>query len=52
MIARSQGALNEIADEINQYGANVVTVVADVGVKNQVEAAAAKAINAFGRIGT
>ena len=52
MIARSQGALNEIADEINQQGGNVVTAVADVGDKNQVEAAAAKAINAFGRIDT
>ncbi len=52
LIARSDNTLSKIAYEINEAGGDAIAAVADVADKKQLEAAAAKAIDAYGRIDT
>lgn len=52
LVARNEGALAAICREIGEAGGTADYAVADVGDAVQVEAAAAKAIERFGRIDT
>jgi len=52
LAARSKQTLDEIAAQLREGGAEVITVQADVGDRAQVEAVAAAAIERFGRIDT
>ena len=50
LVARSRDALAQAVDEIKQAGGEAAFHVADVGERSQIEAAAAEAIDRFGRI--
>ncbi|MBV9865752.1 MAG: SDR family oxidoreductase [Abitibacteriaceae bacterium] len=52
LAARSQGALDEIVQHINEAGGEAIAVVADVADRQQVEGIAEAAISRFGRIDT
>ena len=52
LAARSKNALDDIAASIIEDGGQAITVQADVGERNQVEAIAAAALRHFGRIDT
>ena len=52
LVSRSGDALERIAGEIVQAGGKAIAVTADVGDRAQVEAAAARAIEAFGGFDT
>jgi Short-chain dehydrogenases of various substrate specificities len=52
LVARSSGTLQDTVDEINSAGGQATMVVADVADRDAVEAAAAVAIERFGRIDT
>lgn len=52
LIARSQQTLGEIAQDINGSGGQATAIVADVGDSRQIEAAAQKAVEAYGWIDT
>jgi short-subunit dehydrogenase len=52
LIARGEQALRDIVEQINASGGEADFAVADVGVAEEVEAAAAKAMSRYGRIDT
>jgi short-subunit dehydrogenase len=52
LVARTREALAQAVDEIKQAGGEAVLAVADVAEKQELEAAAAIAIDRFGRIDT
>jgi short-subunit dehydrogenase len=52
LAARSEGALENLVDEVTQFGTDAISVIADVGDREQVEAIADAAIAQFGRIDT
>lgn len=52
LAARSEQTLNEIVKGIKDAGGDAISVVADVGDRQQVEKVAEAAINKFGRIDT
>jgi len=52
LVARSRETLENIAGEIGRSGGEAIVAVADVGRPEEVEAAAQRAIDAFGRIDT
>ncbi|MDB5852447.1 MAG: Short-chain dehydrogenase/reductase [Herminiimonas sp.] len=52
LAARSEDTLAEIVAEINAVGGEAIDMVADVGVREQVERIAQAAIQRFGRIDT
>ncbi|HEX3556157.1 MAG TPA: SDR family oxidoreductase [Thermoanaerobaculia bacterium] len=52
LAARSQQTLNEIVQRINAEGGEAISVVADVGDRQQVERVADAALRQFGRIDT
>ncbi|MBW4515749.1 MAG: SDR family oxidoreductase [Timaviella obliquedivisa GSE-PSE-MK23-08B] len=50
--ARSESGLLSLAQEIQQFGGDAISVVADVSIFDQVQAIADRAIAAYGRIDT
>ncbi|MFN2516140.1 MAG: SDR family oxidoreductase [Pyrinomonadaceae bacterium] len=52
LAARSEGALSQIADEINNAGGQAIYVRADVGVQSDVQDIAARAMERFGGFDT
>jgi short-subunit dehydrogenase len=52
LAARSEDALNKLADELAAGGERPVVVVADVGTESEVQRIASEAIDRFGRVDT
>ena len=52
LVARSEATLQQIAEHINAAGGSALAVAADVSDRAQVEAAAQRAVERFGRIDT
>ncbi|MGN6374592.1 MAG: SDR family oxidoreductase [Sphingomonas sp.] len=52
LVARDRDALTAAANDINAAGGTAIAVAADVGKRDEVEAAARRAIDGFGRIDT
>ena len=52
MVARNEAALAQAAEELRAKGARAIHVVADVSRRDQLEAAALRAVSAFGRLDT
>ncbi|HZX29232.1 MAG TPA: SDR family oxidoreductase [Telluria sp.] len=52
LVSRDQDALDQLADELRAEGCEALAIAADVGRQEEVQAAAQRALDSFGRIDT